>query len=136
MERALSVVTGSRLLYLTQGCLVRADARNADPDHWQKGWFTVPNTVFGRPVTEADVQERAPAHRNKFGELLEKEGWKVLWIEGPTLDQGLYARAVLDPDRRRYIMWARVERKPAEYHIDMPDAAVPAAEACGLKLNE
>mgnify|MGYP001617171077 CR=1 FL=1 len=115
----------------------KADWRIFDPDHWQKGAFTVPKEIRGKPVTEQDVEDRASAFRNKFGRFLELEGWTVLSIEGPTLDShGLQARMIVDKDRRRYIMWAKVEKAPMPWLLkDVPDKFVEALLKSGLKLK-
>ena len=123
---------------LGPGRVMRHDWRNDDPDHWQKGRFSVPERVGYHPVTEADVEDKYPYFRNKFGLALEQEGWKVLSIEGPFLDTGTVARGITDADRRAYVMWARVERAPTPITVkDLPDDLAAELEPSGLlKLKD
>lgn len=125
-----------RPMHFAPGRVLAHDPRNDDPDHWQKIRFSVPEWVGQHPVTEADVQDKVPHFRNKAGAFLEREGYRVLYIEGAVVDNGAIARAGTDPDRRAYVMWARVERRPIEYHMDIPDEDVETALAGGMKLNE
>lgn len=127
----------SKPILWTPERVLRHDPRNDDPENWQRCVFTVPEMVFGRPITEQDVQDRAPAYRNKAGTVMERMGYQVLGLDGPHLDAGLPARAVNDPDRRQYVIWANVHRRPPEhYEVDVPDELVPVFQANGLTLKE
>lgn len=99
---------------------------------WEKGTFTVPlNTP------EERVQFAAHKYVNKFGRMLEeRKVFQVLQVQGPFRDYGAVAQAIVEPDRKRYVMWAKVRRRPVTTHFDIPDQYVPAMQAAGLKLQE
>ena len=98
---------------------------------WDKATFEVPSDV-----SEERVQFYAPKWRNIYGKQLEAEGFTVLALDGPKVYQGGLAEAIVDPDRRRYVIWAKVRRRPALVHVDVPDAIVPGLVGDGLRLEE
>lgn len=98
---------------------------------WQKASYTVPGAV-----SEERVQATGDKYRRKFGKSLESEGWRVLGMEGPTLDRSVLAYGLTDPDRRRYIIYAKVTRRPETITVDVPDEDVPLYEKAGFKLTE
>jgi hypothetical protein len=100
---------------------------------WKRGGFTVP-----RETTEQAVQDAAPNYRKKYGEFLESQeggGFVVLGFDGPHLDEGVVARGVTDPDRRRYVLWAQVRRRPVTIVVDAPDADIPIYQNAGFRLK-
>ena len=122
---------------------------NADrvfvPEDWRdnhRGWrpgqrsvlekctFTVPDSV-----SEERVQDAGAKYRNVFGTSLVAQGWTVLQLDGPNLDDGMVARGITDPDRRRYVIWAEVKRQPSSYTFDVPDEDVAMYEKAGFSLN-
>ena len=96
----------------------------------EKCSFTVPDTV-----SEERVQDAGPKYRNKFGKSLEYQGWTVLRLDGPNLDAGMVARGITDPDRRRYVIWAEVKRRPSRYTLEVPDEDVAIYAKAGFSLN-
>ena len=96
----------------------------------EKCSFTVPDTV-----SEERVQDAGPKYRNKFGKILEQQRWTVLRLDGPNLDEGMVAKGITDPDRRRYVIWAEVKRRPTDYTFDVPDEDVAIYEKAGFSLN-
>ncbi len=120
----------------TKDRLVREDPRNNPAlwlPHgyfWEKGVFTVPASV-----SEERVQSDAARYRNRLGGALEMKGLIVLGIEGPTADTGLVGTETTDPDRRRYVLWARVKRgSPITQRFSVPDSDVAIYQAAGAKL--
>ena len=68
------------------------------------------------------------------GSALEREGLVVLSLEGPTLHTGYVRNAIVDPDRKLYIIWAKVTRKRLIHmRVDVPDEDIPMYEAAGFK---
>jgi hypothetical protein len=92
--------------------------------------FTVPSSV-----SEERVGFSASKYRNKFGDKLEFKGFTVLEMDGPHRDHSVVARGTTDPDRRAYIIWAKVRQAPREVRVDVPDEDVPLYEAAGYKLK-
>ncbi len=95
---------------------------------WEGGVFTVPSDV-----SDERVQNKAPEYRNKFGEQLEKKGFRVLDMRGPHVIPQ-HVQALINPFRRKYRIVARVSRRPVDIKIDVPDSAVPALQGMGMKL--
>ena len=122
-------------IHLGPGGTVRSDPRNHQSRFvphgyiWQRGTFTVPDSV-----SDERVQESAAKYRNKFGTFLEIEGFTVLGIEGPTIDRGFVNRAVNDPDRRSYVLWGKVTRKPVRWKFEVPDEDVALYQKAGFRL--
>ena len=66
-----------------------------------------------------------------FGEHLEKQGFQVKLMSTPQKYDG---QQPVDPDRKRYIIWANVTRRPVVHTIDVPDMSIPAMQRLGMKL--
>lgn len=98
---------------------------------WDKATFTVPDDV-----PEERVQFAADKYRRKYGDILEGQGFEVLEMEQPHMDEGLVAQGTVDPNRRPYVIWARVRRRPVLTTIDAGDREVPAFEKAGFRLRE
>lgn len=98
---------------------------------WDKATFDVPVDT-----PEERVQFYASKWRNIYGKRLEAEGFTVLALDGPKVYKGELAEAIVDPDRRRYVIWAKVRRRPTLVHVDVPDAIVPGLVEDGLTLEE
>ena len=98
---------------------------------WENASFTVPLAV-----SEERVQFCGAKYRLKFGNILEAQGFEVLGMEGPTEDRSVLAFGTTDPDRRRYIIWAKIRRRPVEFTIDVPDEDVLLYQQCGFTLKE
>lgn len=96
---------------------------------WQKATFTVPEGV-----SEERVQFYGDRYIRKFGAVLEADGFEVLEMKQPIVDHSLVAANITDPNRRPYVIWARIRRRPRTETFDMPDAAVPDLLKAGLKL--
>ncbi len=125
-----------RLVCEANGYSVGADPRNArslwyeGQSHvWEKGTFETPSDT-----PEERVQERAYLYRNKYGKILERQGFTVLGFDGPRRDDGLVGRSYLPPDRKRYVLWAKVRRTPVEHRVTVSDAAVVGLLASGWRL--
>lgn len=74
----------------------------------------------------------------KFGEALERKGYRVLEMTEPKVDDGVTAWVFLGPnnlDRKQYVMWARVTRQPFTMVMDVPDNQVAEMEKLGLRLR-
>ena len=103
---------------------------------WETAWFTVPASV-----SDERVQVLGDRYRRKWGYHLETPqpygpGFTVLYMEGPVLDTSIAGRAMTEPDRRRYVLWAKVTRAPVTTHVDVPDEDVPLFLAHGYTLKE
>lgn len=96
---------------------------------WEKAVFSVPGDV-----TEEEVAFAAPKYRNKFGDHLETQGFEVLGMDGPTRDGSVLGVGITAPDRRRYVIWAKVRRRPVEVKVNIPDEDVPIYQEAGFKL--
>lgn len=97
---------------------------------WEKASFTVPVDVSDERVWDARGK-----YRNKFGKTLEFEGWQVLGISNPRRDRSAVAYGTTDPDRKRYVLWAKVRRRPVTFTVDVPDEDVPLYQQAGFKLT-
>lgn len=99
---------------------------------WKRGSFTVPSTV-----SDERVQLVADRYIRRFGEALEAEGFKVLLMKEPVEDTGIAAYAFLDGayDRKQYVMWALVSKRPFEMTVDVPDKEVHMMEQYGFRLK-
>jgi hypothetical protein len=121
----------------TKNRMVHGDPRN-DASLWLPYGFFYQSMVFTVPldIPEDRVQFNAAKYRNTAGKLLEREGLVVLALEGPTLHSGYVRNAIVDPDRKLYIIWAKVTRKkPIHMRVDVPDEDVPMYETAGFKLE-
>jgi len=106
---------------------------------WKHVTYTVPDSI---PKERIDFT--APQYRNKGGETLEAEGFKIHKVEGPNrcdrpilgLTGGCKKWAPHEPDRHRYHIGYWVSRRPQEHLMDVPDAAVAALEDTGMRLAE
>lgn len=96
---------------------------------WEKGSFTVP-----ADVTEERVQFVADTYRRKFGKVLEEQGFEVLGMEMPHVGHDVVSVGITEPNRRRYIIWAKVRRRPIEVKVDVPDRQVAGFQRSGFSL--
>ena len=96
---------------------------------WEKASYTVPNTV-----SEERVRDTAWRYKRKWGKSLEFQGWMVLEIGEPELDRSVVAFGLCDPDRRRYVIYAKVTRRPQTITLDVPDADIAIYQKAGWKL--
>lgn len=97
---------------------------------WEKAIFRV-----GVEWTEEKVQDVAgPKYRNKFGDHLEGEGFTVLAMDGPYYDGSVVAAGTTDPDEKRYVIWAKVTRRPITTHVEVSDESVPSFLKSGYSL--
>jgi hypothetical protein len=96
---------------------------------WERAGFTVPVDVL-----EERVQSNAAQYRNRFGDALELQGFEVLGMGPPIHDTGFVAEGSTDPDRKKYIIWAKIRRRPVVVKVDVPDEDVPIYQASGYKL--
>ena len=94
---------------------------------WERAVFTVP-----ADVTEERVQFSAYKYRNKFGDYLEGIGFEVLSMTEPEVDK----QTGVEPDRRRYTIWAQVKRRPVVQDIWVPDSRAAEFQKMGLKPKE
>lgn len=94
---------------------------------WERGTFTVPEDI-----PESRVQDVAHKYLRRFGEALERQGFEVLEIIGPTVSQG---KMPPEPGRKRYDCFARVRRKPITLDLEIPEELIPEMQSKGLKLK-
>ena len=100
-----------------------------DGGFWERGTFTVPIAT-----TEERVQLLAYKYIRKFGDFLEeKKGYRVHKVVGPVLDDGLFP---IPADRRKYVLFAFVSKRPIIPIFDIPDQYVPEMQKAGLRLLE
>jgi hypothetical protein len=95
---------------------------------WERAAFTVPDDV-----SEERVQDSAHKYRLRFGNALELQGYEVLAMGMPERDETVLARGTTDPDRRRYVIWAKVRRRPVEVKVDVPDEDIALYEKAGFR---
>lgn len=98
---------------------------------WDRASFTVP-----ADVPDERVKQAGDRYRMKYGKALEVQGFDVLGMGWPEEDRSVLARGTTDPDRRRYIIWAKIRRRPVEVHVDVPDEDVPIYQKAGYRLTE
>lgn len=96
--------------------------------YWEKCTFTVPDKV-----SEERVQLLGHKYMNKFGAFLESEGLTVRQMMAPVIDS---RPLPVEPDRRRYIIFAFVSRRSFEPVFSVPDQYVPEMLKAGLRLLE
>lgn len=96
---------------------------------WQKGTFSVPGDI-----TEERVQFAGEKYRRKFGAALELQGFQVLGMDGPFYDGSVVAIGITEPDRKRYVMWARARRPVVEFKVDVPDEDIGLYQKAGFNL--
>jgi len=96
---------------------------------WEKSTFTVPASV-----PDERVQSCADRYQTKFGAYLKAKGFTVLSMGKPEVDKGLLAFAMTDPDRRAYVIYAQVRRRPQTIIVDVPDGDVPLFLKLGYAL--
>ena len=100
---------------------------------WRRGSFTVPVST-----SDERVQLVSTKYMVRFGNSLEAQGYRVLKMTNPKVDDGVSAWAFLGPsnlDRKQYVMWALVTRRPVEWTIDVPDEQVHEMEKFGFRLK-
>lgn len=93
--------------------------------------FTVPSSV-----PDERVQFVSNKYMVRAGHQLENQGFQVLSMTRPVADKRPHIKHSTPPDRRAYIMYAAVRRRPETIHIDVPDNAVKEMQATGMKLQE
>ncbi len=77
---------------------------------WEQATFTVPISV-----AEERVRDAVPEYIKKWMQVREKQNWKLL------------SRILLNPipviegDRKRYTLWACIDRAPITRKIEVPD---------------
>lgn len=100
---------------------------------WKTGYFDVP-----AEWTEAEVQALALKYRNAYGAQLEAQGYRVIGMTPLMRPRDQWNAARLeweDPERRRYVIVARVWKAPTvQVFRDFPDELVPQALAEGARL--
>lgn len=95
---------------------------------WESVRFTVPSDI-----PDEDVQARvSDKYMRVAGEFWEKNGFTVLHVKRPKLYEG---NLPIDADRRGYIVWGWLKRRPVEHTIDVPEAYIPKFEGMGMKLT-
>lgn len=97
---------------------------------WEKVVYTVP-----MDTSEERIQATADKYRNKAGAACEKQGFTVLGIDGPHRDYSLVAKNLVPPDRKRYVMWVKVTRAPAQIKVEVAEKDISEYEKIGLKLD-
>ena len=92
--------------------------------------------VFQVPlgISEERIRFDADKFQRKFGKHLEAQGFTVLAMSQPVLDQRSHVKCA--PDRKQYAILALCRRRPVIQTIDVPDAAVPALLARGMRLKD
>lgn len=95
---------------------------------WKSATFTVPVDV-----SDERVQFAADKYMGRFGDSLEKQEFQVLHMGKPAEDRGVVARGMTPPDRRAYVVWAKVRRRPITITVDVPDEDIPLYEAAGYR---
>ena len=98
---------------------------------WDHATFTVPDNV-----SEDRVQFAASKYQLKYGKSLEKQGLRVLEMGKPEVNRGIVARGTTEPDRRPYVIWAKVTRRPVEVRMEVPDEDVGLFQKAGFCLVE
>ena len=93
---------------------------------WERGTFTVPDWA-----SEERVRLVAYKYKKRYGDALEAQGYRVLSMSEPEIDP---LRFGVDPDRRKYVMWAACVRRPVDFRIEVPDEVVPELLKAGLQL--
>ena len=96
---------------------------------WDKASFTVPITF-----SEERVQDSGDKYRFKYAKELWRQGFEILGMEGPYEDRSVVAVGMTDPDRRKYVIRAKVRRAPQEVRVEVPDADVSTYQQAGYKL--
>ena len=97
---------------------------------WERASFTVPSDVPDERVVEGSVADR---YMRKFGAHLEAQGFRVLMMVRP---ERVNSQILMNtPDRKRFVIWAQVSRRPQELHFEIPDHLVEAAKKAGLRLS-
>lgn len=117
---------------------VPRDPRRTPSSRWYPGQeYTWEHAVFTVPIetSEERMHMAAAGYRNKYGRSLEAEGWEVLGLDGPHVDTDIWAVGTCPPDRRPYVIYAKVRRRPETVTVDVPDEDVPLYEAAGYKLS-
>ena len=93
---------------------------------WESAKYTVPvNTP------EDKIDFHADKYVQRAGEAYEKRGFQVLQMEKPRPDKMPIG---VEPDRKSYVIWIYVRRKPQQVTINVPDASVPTLLRQGMKL--
>ena len=93
---------------------------------WESAVFTVPHDT-----TQDKVDFHAHKYMQRAGEAWEHQGFTVLKLTKPAPDK---VPMGVDPDRKRYVMWGFLRRKPQEITVEVPDAAVPTLTRQGMNL--
>ena len=95
---------------------------------WQRASFTVPLST-----PDAKVLDAASKYQLKFGKHLEGNGYTVLDMTTPVAVED---KVPIDPDRKKYVIFARVKRRPQETSLWVPDNAVNEMRSLGMRLTE
>ena len=96
---------------------------------YETGSFTVPASV-----SEEKVEFAYSKYRNRFGEALEFQGFEGLEVQGPWVDNSFVARGTTAPDRRKYVLFGKVRRRPVSSTVDVPDEDVAIYEEAGFRM--
>ena len=96
---------------------------------WEFCTFEVPFEVPDEAVPQSDYAEKC---MHLFGDELEKNGFQVLAMTRAEKDK---SPRPVDPDRKRFRLWAWVKRDPVTMTLDIPDQAVPSMLELGMRLN-
>jgi hypothetical protein len=96
---------------------------------WDKASFTVPDSV-----SEERVHDSGGKYRYKYAKELWRQGFEILGMEGPYEDRSVVAIGMTDPDRRKYVIRAKVRRAPQEVRVDVPNVDVPIYQKSGWQL--
>lgn len=95
------------------------------------------NLRFNIPVgiPSQRVEQYWDAYKRKAGVLWEKEGWKVLRVHNPIIDDTNLGRIKKwdQPDRDYFILWGLLERAPREHLLEMDDKFLPLFAPYGYK---
>lgn len=95
---------------------------------WEKGLFTAPADI---PVDK--VLAKGDVYRLWYGKQLEKQGWSIVEMRGPFEYTG---GMKCDPDRKQYIIYAHVKRRPRLVVETIHDSNVAWAQAQGYKVKD
>ena len=82
------------------------------------------------------MQLVADRYQIRFGKYLEGEGFEVLGMGKPQVDYSTKAEGTTDPNRRAYIIWAKVRRAPRQIHAEVKDEDIGLYEKAGFSLRK
>ena len=112
----------------------RGDQGLWTPQHsfiWEHANFTVP-----METSEDRVQFASDKYRKRFGEEMERQGFTVLGMGRPERDYSIKAEGTTDPNRRAYIIWAKIRREPQVMHAEVKDEDIGLYEKAGFVPQE